>query len=434
MENLLKNVCRISDKYINQELLSGEYYNIFQVIDMTSNETSVHSAFIADLLNPKGRHRMGDAFLKLFLEMDVFKDFKFESVNATVEREKYIGEVTEGTGGRIDIHIMDPAGKCIIIENKIYASDQDNQIRRYYNYAESLKTKYRLIYLSLFGDVHDEDKTTANDKNIKQLVQGENYHTLSYEKDILEWLDKCRNKDEVSSKPMIREAINHYINLIKYLTNQTMNNEMKKELEQLILGNNEYIRNISTLKKAIELSEISLQKQFWHTLREKMEDKGHKVASALKNSNYIIASDDMVENYYRNNRDNHYGFEFKVGDYKDSYILYAVRMHTPVKCGFLARKKNVENSGNTKCNYIPITDYKEYDDLMAKFKMPFYAIDQRGWYLACADLHKKFNFRDMDSETLENLVSLDESLDSVVKSICSDIEAMKGIIKTFANT
>lgn len=431
MEDLLKQICKISEKYINRELLSGEYYNIFQVIDMTSNETGVHSAFIADLLNPKGRHRMGYVFLKLFLEMDVFKDMNFESANAIVEREKYIGEVTDETGGRIDIHIMDSSGKCIIIENKIYASDQDNQIRRYYNYAESLKTEYRLIYLSLFGDVHDEDKTTGNDKNKKQLVQGVNYHILSYEKDILQWLEKCRSKDEVSGRPMIREAINHYINLVKYLTNQTMHSEMKKELEQLILGNNEYIRNISTLKKAIELSEISLQKQFWNSLRKKMEGKGYKVAPAPKNSNYIIASDDLVENYYRNNRDNHYGFEFKIGDYKDSDILYAVRMHTPVKCGFLARKKNIENTGNGKCDYVPITDYKDYDDLMANFKMSFYEKDQRGWYLAYGNLHKKFNFRDMDSETLENLISLDESLDNVVERICSDIDAMSDILNTF---
>lgn len=430
MENLLKEVCRISEKYINRELLSGEYYNIFQVIDMTSNETGVHSAFIADLLNPKGRHRMGDVFLKLFLEMDVFKNMNFESANAIVEREKYIGEVTDETGGRIDIHIMDSSGKCIIIENKIYASDQNNQIRRYYNYAESLKTEYRLIYLSLFGDVHDEDKTTGNDKNKKQLVQSVNYHILSYEKDILQWLEKCRSKDEVSGRPMIREAINHYINLVKYLTNQTMHSEMKKELEQLILGNNEYIRNISTLKKAIELSEISLQKQFWNSLRKKMEGKGYKVAPAPKNSNYIIASDDIVENYYRNNRDNHYGFEFKIGAYRDSDILYAVRMHTPVKCGFLARKKNIENAGNGNCDYVPITDYKDYDDLMANFKMSFYEKDQHGWYLAYGNLHKKFNFRDMDSETLENLISLDESLDNVVERICSDIDAMSDILNT----
>lgn len=40
MENLLKEVCRISEKYINRELLSGEYYNIFQVIKMKKNLNS----------------------------------------------------------------------------------------------------------------------------------------------------------------------------------------------------------------------------------------------------------------------------------------------------------------------------------------------------------------------------------------------------------
>lgn len=36
----------------------------------------------------------------------------------------------------------------------------------------------------------------------------------------------------------------------------------------------------------------------------------------------------------------------------------------------------------------------------------------------------------MDSETLENLISLDESLDNVVERICSDIDAMSDILNT----
>lgn len=429
MEDLLKQVCRISGKYNEQEHASGEYYNIFQVIDMPSNETAVHSAFIADLLNPRGRHRMGDKFLSLFLGMPVFKGFDFQTSGAFVFREKYIGEVTEDNGGRIDILVRESfSNKSIIIENKIYASDQNNQIRRYYNYAINQKSDFKLIYLSLFGDVHDEDKTTGNDKHTEKLILGDDYFTLSYEKDILQWLEKCRN--EVSDKSMIREAINHYINLIKHLTNQTINSGMKKELEQLILGNPEYIRNISAIRKAIELSEISLQKQFWNGLRGKMKEKHYTVAEAPINSNYIVASDEMIENYYRSSRDNHYGFEFEVGDYNDSVILYAVRMHTPVKCGFLARKKNTGNTGKRKSECMPIADYREYDELMSKFEIPFYEKDRRGWYLACGNLHKRFNFKEMDSETLENLISLDESLNEVVESICSDIDAMRGILDT----
>lgn len=428
MGNWLTEVCRISNKYREQELASGEYYNIFQVIDMTSNETSVHSAFIADLLNPKGRHWMGDIFLKRFLELDVFKGFGFDSLNATVECERHIGNVTEDTGGRIDILIKDSSSKkFIIIENKIYASDQDNQIRRYYNFAQSLNVDYKLIYLSLFGDVQDEDKTTANDKYNEKLELGKNYHTLSYEKDILSWLERCMI--EVLDKPMIREAINHYINLVKYLTNQTMNSEMKKELEQFICENPEYIRNLTTMKKAIELSEIALQKKFWYSLREKMGDKGYKVIPAPHNSNYIIASDDKIESYYRNNRENHYGFEFKVGDYKDSAILYAVRMHTPVKCGFLARKEN--------CNSLkPISDYSEYRDLVEKFKKYCinYVRDDKGWYLLYKDLCPKLDFKNLNDETLENMINLEENLNSIVENICSDISVMKTILDGFSNT
>lgn len=427
MEDWLTEVCRISDKYREQELASGEYYNIFQVIDMTSNETSVHSAFIADLLNPKGRHRMRDIFLKQFLELNVFKNMGFDLSNATVEREKYIGNVTEDTGGRIDILVRDSSSKqSIIIENKIYASDQDNQIRRYYNYAQSLNTEYRLIYLSLFGDIHDECRTTGNAKNNKKLVLGKDYYALSYEKDILEWLNRCRNMDEVRSKPMIFEAINHYINLVKYLTNQTINSAMKKELEQLIFENPEYIRNISTMKKAIELSEIALQKKFWHSLREKMKGKGYEVVPAPKNSNYIIATDDKIEGYYRNNRDNHYGFEFKVGDYNDSVILYAVRMHTPVKCGFLARKKN--------CNSIkPISDYSEYHELVNEFKKCCinYVEDNNGWYLLYKDLYPKLDFKNLDDGTLGNLYNLEENLISIVENICSDILEMEVALGKF---
>ena len=36
----------------------------------------------------------------------------------------------------------------------------------------------------------------------------------------------------------------------------------------------------------------------------------------------------------------------------------------------------------------------------------------------------------MDSETLENLISLDESLDNVVERICSDIDAMSDTLNT----
>lgn len=250
---------------------------------MTSNETSVHSAFLADLFNPKGLHHMGDVFLKLFID-EFLNGVSFSTDTVIVEREKYIGPVTTTTGGRLDIIITDAKGKAIIIENKIYASDQENQLIRYHNYAEGKYTDYKLFYLSLDGTVHDEDKTAKHGD--KELIEEEHYFTLSYESDILKWLEQCREK--VADKPLIREGISHYINLIKHLTNQTISKEMEKDLKDLILENPKYIQNLGIIKKAITLSEIELQKRFWELLKKKMEEVGYPV---IEDGTYRYALD-----------------------------------------------------------------------------------------------------------------------------------------------
>ena len=123
MRYLLDGISLLSRTYKEMEDARGENYNLFRVIDMTSDETSVHSAFLADLLNPKGLHHAGDAFLRLFLEQ-IHSKIGLDTGTAKVEREKYIGPTTEHTGGRLDLFITDGTGKAIIIENKIHAADQ----------------------------------------------------------------------------------------------------------------------------------------------------------------------------------------------------------------------------------------------------------------------------------------------------------------------
>lgn len=197
----------------------------------------------------------------------------FSTETAIVEREKYIGPVTATTGGRLDIIVTDADRKAIIIENKIYASDQENQLIRYHNYAEKNTSEHKLFYLSLDGTVHDEDKTAKHDN--KELIEEEHYFTISYESDILKWLEQCREK--VVDKPLIREGISHYINLIKHLTNQTMSKEMEKDLKDLILENPKYIQNLGIIREAINISVVELQRRFWELLKEKMEEFNNDV-------------------------------------------------------------------------------------------------------------------------------------------------------------
>ena len=416
---LLDKICQVSEKHKKIEEAKGGNYNLFRVIDMTSNETSVHSAFIADLLNPKGLHRTGTVFLDLFIKQ-VLPDMDFETKGAKVEREKYIGPVTEETGGRLDIIITDNSGKAIIIENKIYASDQENQMIRYHNYAESLRSDYALLYLSLDGEVHNEEKTGKG-----KLMKDKDYRTISYESDVLEWLWQCR--EVVADKPLIREGISHYINLIKYLTRQTLNKDMENDLKTLILNKRNYLRNIGVIKCAVELTGIELQERFWRTLKEQMEKNGYEVAPApAGNSNYVYALETgRIKRFYENTKDNHYGLEFAIGKYKDSTIYYAFRMHTPLKCGFLARRIS-QNSRK------PITDYDYYAELQAPCCNPrpsAYTRDKAGWYLWCKKVEPELDFKKLDYSTLECLINMEDTIRKITRTATEDIEFMKAKLK-----
>ncbi len=125
----------ISEQRKEERRSRGEAFNVFNVIGLWSEEVRLHSAFIAELLNPKGSHGMGDKFLKAFLEL-IDKDEEFiDSSKVSKDMvERYVGRKTETEGGRIDI-IVEDGTNALIIENKIYARDQENQLLRYHNYA-----------------------------------------------------------------------------------------------------------------------------------------------------------------------------------------------------------------------------------------------------------------------------------------------------------
>lgn len=225
-QTLLTQVKTLNDHYAKINELSGENFNIFKILKMESSEVRLHSAFLAELLNPAGTHGKGDLFLRLFIQLVCSSTLVFDTLTARVDVEKHTGFITnDGTeGGRIDIIITDKFNKHIIIENKIYAGDQVNQLVRYYNYSPEAE----IIYLSLDGKA-------PNMSSYGGLKLDEHFKCCSYESDILHWLEQCRK--EVAVMPIVRESISQYINLIKYLTNQTLNDNMEKELNKVLINN-----------------------------------------------------------------------------------------------------------------------------------------------------------------------------------------------------
>lgn len=203
----------------------GELFNIFNVLNLNSDETRTHSAFIAELLDPNGSHGLGDQFLQSFVNtIDCLKSWNFDTQSAKVQKERSIGNINEdySEGGRIDI-VVESKGKAILIENKIYAGDQEKQLTRYYSYGQKNHSEgFRLLYLTLTGSKASEDSRG-------ELTLSEDYHTIAYNHEISDWLNRCI--ELAVRHPLVRETLIQYQFLINQLT---MNNMDKYSQEELL--------------------------------------------------------------------------------------------------------------------------------------------------------------------------------------------------------
>lgn len=253
-KRLIDGVNSLISRYELISTLTGENFNVFRILKLESSEVKLHSAFLAELLSPKGSHGQKDIFLELFINMFCFKKNPIETHTCEAVVELHTGFLNEDKtkGGRIDIIITDRHNHQIIIENKIFAPDQDKQMLRYHTY----NNKADLFYLTLDG----KSPPAESAANLKENID---FRCLSYRYNIIEWLEACRK--EVSIYPIVRESITQYVNLIKYLTGQTINNSMEKELRTLMKHN---IEASFIIKNNLDSALNELLKEYTHQLEE----------------------------------------------------------------------------------------------------------------------------------------------------------------------
>lgn len=162
---ILSDILRLINSAEFQELNS--YYNektLFSALNVERNENR-HSSFIAWWLNPKSEHGLGDSPLKLFLRLVATKnldpvtnrdlynrmiagDYRITLLEE-VEVEKSVGAINNSKSkGRIDIWTVlelayeedgDEIRKVVplVIENKIYSNEGNEQTKRYFTAASS---------------------------------------------------------------------------------------------------------------------------------------------------------------------------------------------------------------------------------------------------------------------------------------------------------
>ena len=256
MQALLDKILKLVEndrKLQAQRVKDGDTFNVFSILGLQSYEVRTHSAFIGELLSPTGSHGCNDKLLAAFLKsVPALADFVFNTKNAEVTLEASIGTTnkTMTEGGRIDL-LIKSGNKVIVIENKIYADDQKNQMKRYQNFCQQYDD-YRLLYLNLDGIEPSED-------SIVDMVLDEDYHIISYSEDILYWLEQC--KKVCKNRMLVLSSIVQYSNLIKELTNQ-MNDNTEKELMSLLSSKDNMEKTAIILDRYQEHKDKLFEEQF----------------------------------------------------------------------------------------------------------------------------------------------------------------------------
>lgn len=296
VKNLLNNA---NEQWSKQPKEKEDHFNVFRLCGIDHYENS-HSRILAELLNPKGSHELGNIFLQEFLKIlnnhsqseDEYASFK----NIDEVRREYSTE-----DGRFDILLTDNNNNnTIIIENKINAPEGEQQLERYAGWNKK-GGKTLLLFLTLDG------------RTAQSTDDHSSYLPISYKETILEWLKQCEKLEQCQEKPFLHTAIQQYQNLIKELTGKTKEKYLMPNVIDVIKESKEnlwgaYLIENNFPKAYTDFFEEAIVKQ---SLPEKLREKV------------------SMENFYRTEKsqiqiklegkDYHIEFEFQKDNFGDLY-------------------------------------------------------------------------------------------------------------------
>ena len=123
-------------------------FNLFRLLDIVGEEEK-HSRVLAWLLNPRGNHQLGDAFLKGFLAATTGLELAGDDLSAVEVRQEWRNRV-EGQWGFLDILILDEGNQWLCaIENKVWTGEHSRQLTRYRQALEIRYPNYDRHYIFL---------------------------------------------------------------------------------------------------------------------------------------------------------------------------------------------------------------------------------------------------------------------------------------------
>lgn len=237
-------------------------FSLFNFFSMGENKMSQILAFFLD---EKQNHGQGNIFLKEFVKL-------FYHTEIDITSSLNICEKVITNKRRIDIYI-ELETMIIAIENKIWADDQDNQLKDYAAYLEKSKGNYLLLYLTPYG-VHPTAKSI--DETLKaDLIKQKKLKIISYEQDIIRlinhWLMVCQADNVSYFLKEFKKDIES-----KLLRKNTFS--MAKDLREIIYSNEREITYLVNEYKEIEKEILAKFKK----VKKKLDSISPKVSEGIQ--------------------------------------------------------------------------------------------------------------------------------------------------------
>jgi hypothetical protein len=249
--------------------------NLLEVIGRNHWE-NLHSKIISFLLSPAAKHKhpeYGEMFLEQLKEQGLtlhgsdICDVKRESPTADQRR--------------VDIVIWTDKD-VILIENKVYASDLENQVA---DYVEDAKTKFpstNIVVVFLTLDGREVSDYSLDSGHANELLAGGRLLLASYADTMLPWLQRLTTR--IQGEEALRSAIIQYIDTIQGLCglreeSMTTRNELLKHLvRKYDLTSQADFRDVYDASRLLveSLETIHLIKAILEIHRT-ISDRGHKV-------------------------------------------------------------------------------------------------------------------------------------------------------------
>ena len=414
MEKFLYNLKLIYNKYKVMDSLKSDF-NVFDLIINPYDEVHLHSRMIYSILTER---KFQKQFLMSFLnsiDVSLPEDFSFSDFkNISVEKEKAI------SNGRVDLFIsfkIKNISYNVLIENKLLAGDQPEQMDRYLIYMNSsYPNDYNYVcYLTLDGSAPSEDSTKRSDE-IK---------LISYDSEIMNWIEECIKI--ASREPGVREVLIQYSSLLERLTGKDVDFIM--ELKEYLLKDSENFISANRMIPALNDAKAELQLRFWTKLEKSLDlmfENFSNINYKKMNINNELGSlhqfytKSKVNDLYKSKSSGCYGINYSLDVTKyigDGLFRVEYNKYDGVYYGLkkMKDKKMDENS-------------EEYKIFSEKFKPKEFKTSP--WWFVWKYINingNRLNFLNMDKDL--SYVLFDESkLDDFIKSITIEIESFIHLI------